>query len=183
VVVGSFDDIAERNAWIPCDTSKSPTPMQMRDIWGRCSFNFYYRRVEEWIKGKVSSVKGGAVSDGCYQLLSPDGKCLEVLETRGEVGSHLHIGAKTDSLNSRFMLYHLGNNIYRIISPNYGLALEESDEGDIHLWWNDEGDGQRWILMEKENSYIFVNLKSGKTLAVDENSKWTLKNVFGLEGR
>ncbi|MBC7327347.1 RICIN domain-containing protein [bacterium] len=187
VVVGSFDDIAERNAWIPCDTTNCSKPMQMRDIWGRVNFNFYYRRVVEWINGSPSIIEGGVVSDGCYQLVASDGKLLDIADRRGKPGTNLVL-SEENSLFTRFMLYHLGGNIYRIISPNFGLALEAlrepSGSQTVHLWWNNEGDAQRWRVTRSGSFYRFVNLATGKPLSIEGQDEWKLVKIFGIrDGR
>ncbi|MGC8842554.1 MAG: RICIN domain-containing protein [bacterium] len=183
LIVGSFDDIAERNAWLPCDTSRCSTPMQMRDIWGKVSFDFYYRRVKEWIRGKPSTIKGGMVPDGCYQFSAPNGKFLRIADKKGNPGANLVLGEE-DYLFTRFMVYHIGDNIYRIISPNYGLAVEASKEGGdeqaLRLWWNDEGNSQRWRVEKRGSFYRFINLETGKALSINGQEEWRLKAIFHL---
>lgn len=183
IVVGSFDDIGERNGWLPCDTRNCQPSMQMRDIWGKVDFNFYYRRVSEWIGGKVTTIKGGVIPDGCYIFVSPDGRVLKIADERGEKDAFLKLSADAESLNAQFMVYHLGNNIYRIISPNFGLALEASPEGKIFLRWNEEGNAQRWRIRRENHFYYFINIMSGEKLKIEGNSKWILKSLFHLNDR
>ena len=74
VVVGSYDDVAERNAWLVADTSEDvPPERQMRDYDGALSNDALYNRVRAWSSGRPpASVPGGMLRDGAYRIRSID---------------------------------------------------------------------------------------------------------------
>ena len=78
VVVGSYDDVVERNAWLIADTSEATPPeRQMRDFTGAISLEAFYNRVKEWItEGTPAVVAGGMLPDGAY-MIGPQGSTLK----------------------------------------------------------------------------------------------------------
>ncbi|MCF7730664.1 MAG: hypothetical protein K9N23_03210, partial [Akkermansiaceae bacterium] len=83
LVVGSFDDVEERNAWMVADTKNAKPGLQMRDISGALSTDAYYNRVRAWVlKGQAPTIAGGWIRDGAYQVIASDGRMLGVAENR-----------------------------------------------------------------------------------------------------
>merc|ERR1712178_330507 len=69
VVMGSYDDVVERNAWLVADTSDVPLERQMRGTDGALSTTAFYERVKEWAHRIPSSAADGPLSDGAYMIL------------------------------------------------------------------------------------------------------------------
>ena len=130
IIVGSYDDIRERNGWLICNTTNSASGMQMRDKFGAITTDGYYNRVKEWIDGgPVSYISGGLIKDGCYIVKNKkSGLSLQMRLGNGFAGSVLEQSATPVFPNNRyFWFYHLGNNIYRIISLPSALSLTPVD--------------------------------------------------------
>jgi hypothetical protein len=174
IIVGSYDDLDERNGWLMANTTKCIPGLQMRDKDGDISTDAYYNRVKEWISGKPSSVEGGVIPDGCYRIINQNSnKFMTLKNAGGRTGAPLiqHIVADT-ALNDYFWLYHLGHNSYRIIALNNGLSLSvpdgSADNGiqvkdslTANILW------QKWTLEDAGNGYYRIkNDKSGKVLEV-----------------
>jgi hypothetical protein len=88
LIVGSFDDMRERNGWMIADTSeasfnhrvlvpltedKEGTPgLQMRNVEGEISSDAFYNRVQEWLTSGDASpfYPGGILPDGAYQMVN-----------------------------------------------------------------------------------------------------------------
>ena len=175
VIVGSFDDIPERNAWLEADTTGCTNGMQMHDITGRINSTNYYHRVHQWILGTPSANPGGYVPDGCYVVTNlSSGKSLNMPNSVGTnygyAGLQLVQSTPGTSLDNYFMFYHLGTNIYRIISLDSGLALEAPNNNagaQIAQDWESTGTSQRWTVVYAGNgSYYLQNQASGKVLDV-----------------
>ena len=69
VVLGSYDDVSERNAWLVADTSGAPPERQMRGADGALSEGAFFQRVRAWARGGTPvPVGGGALRDGAYRI-------------------------------------------------------------------------------------------------------------------
>jgi len=71
VIVGSYDDVMERNAWLVADTSEgTPPERQMRDMTGAISSDAFYNRVKQWIRGTPRTMMrtGAVLPDGAYHI-------------------------------------------------------------------------------------------------------------------
>jgi len=175
VIVGAFDDVSERNSWMQCDTTLCTNGLQMHDITGAISATNYYNRVRQWILGAPSAIAGGAIADGCYVVTNQkSGLCLNMQNSVGTnygyAGLQLIQSISRTNLDNYFMFYHLGTNIYRIISLDSGLALEAINSNahlPIQQDWDGTGTTQRWTLVSAVNgSYYLQNQASGKVLDV-----------------
>lgn len=165
VVVGSFDDIHERNAWFVADTTQARQCLQARGSDGALSTDAYYTRVKEWLAGSPSVVQGGLIPDGAYLVKASDGQVLGVEENR-EIGSPVVLKPYKDSLDHYVWFYHLGDNVYRMIKLNAGLAIEAKASG-LCITWDSADAAQRWSLEKSEDGYSFINRASGLALSVN----------------
>lgn len=86
LIVGSYDDMRERNGWIVADTTDASfnyrvlepgmkdtegTPgLQMRNVEGEISSDAFYNRVKEWLTegGAKAYYDGGTIADGVYLM-------------------------------------------------------------------------------------------------------------------
>lgn len=176
VIVGSYDDPTERNAWLVSDTARCEPSRQMRDKTGALSSTAYYDRVKQWISGKPRVEPGGLLRDGAYRIVSRDGgRSLGILsEVMAGQGSS---GALVVALNVQktplglFWLYHLGRNHYRIIVVASGLALDVRDGPDgpeIVQNWDSTDAKQRWTLSRASDGYFrLTNDGTGKALSLE----------------
>jgi hypothetical protein len=180
VIVGSYDDIHERNGWLIVNTINSIPGKQFRDIYGAVSTNAYYNRVKEWMSNDpVSSVPGGLLKDGCYMLKNKKSKLyLQIRNGNGTAGSVLEQSSVAlYPLNQYFWFYHLGNNRYRIIPLTTGLSLSPvgaSSKEDIAIeqQWDDDVPNQKWnlektstgtFLIQNEKTSHYLSVKSAST--------------------
>lgn len=163
LVVGSFDDVHERNAWMVADTRGAAPGWQMRDITGAFSTDAWYRRVSDWVlKGKPQTVPGGLIRDGAYRVAASDGRLASVRENR-PAKSPVMLRENTDHLDHYLWFYHLGNQVYRIIKLNAGLPLE-AEGGTVRINWDTEEKNQRWVARPKDGAFSFVNQATGQAL-------------------
>jgi hypothetical protein len=165
LVVGSFDDVHERNAWMVADTKNAKVAWQMRDISGALSTDAYYNRVRAWVlNGKVPTIAGGWLRDGAYRVLASDGRVLGVAENR-DPKSPAVLKRDSGTLENLIWFYHLGNNEYRMIKLNAGLPFE-GGASSVFINWDSEADTQRWIL-RKVGGKLMILHKAG-----DEALDW-----------
>lgn len=164
IIVGSYDDMPERNGWMVVDTTKAARGWQRQDRFGAYTQDAHYKRVTQWIKdGAPSVTKGGNVQDGAYYLKSNNGKSIHA-SNQARIKAKVALTSYTENINSLVWLYHMGDNHYRLIKLNAGLAFEPSEEGVI-LNWDSKEDHQRWKLHRRGNDFAFVNLATGKALS------------------
>ena len=175
VIVGSFDDIAERNAWMGCDTTRCTNGLQMHDITGTINPTNFCTRVRQWISGSPSSNPGGVIPDGCYVVTNNHShQSLNLPNSIGTnygyAGLPLAQSIPGTNLDNYFMLYHLGANVYRLISLDSGLAVQASGNtpgAPISQAWDGPGFAQRWQVVSASNGcYYIQNLASGLALDV-----------------
>jgi len=175
VIIGSYDDPTERNAWAVSDTAKCELGRQMRDSTGALSSSAYYDRVKQWISGKPTMVPGGLLRDGAYRIVSrSSGKYLGISNAgksgQGVPGAVLVGSTLGKAPLGLFWLYHLGGNHYRIIAVAGGLALEAKDGGVVQNWDSTDSK-QRWTLARASDGYFWLtNDGTGKALALDANA-------------
>lgn len=186
-IVGSMDDIFERNGWMRLDTTKAfyqkvlepnpitgvPAPgLQKRDADGNISRTVYYDRVKSWIKGTAKPFySGGVIPDGAYTVASKaSGRQFGV--TRPSPGCQEDIGAcfyrnqylSTD-MEQYYWFYHLGNNEYRIIKLTSGLSLQADANGKVTQEWTEASDAQRWRLEKQSGgNFLLRNKQTGMAL-------------------
>ncbi|NDP21138.1 MAG: RICIN domain-containing protein [Paludibacter sp.] len=207
IIVGSYDDIHERNGWLIANTTNCERGMQMRDKFGAISTDAYNKRVKEWTSGgKVSTIPGGLINDGCYIVKNQ--KSNLALQMRGGNGYAESILEQSSSavypMNQYFWFYHLGNNIYRIIPLTSGLPLtpvgaSTAENTVIEQNWDQDVPNQKWKLEQrKTGEYYLMNVLSNKYLDVkdasvlsgteiiqttksdNENQVWTMEAIVQL---
>jgi len=163
IIVGSFDDVHERNAWIVADTANAKPGWQMRNIFGALDPNSYYKRVYDWVlKGKPAVIEGGLIRDGAYRLVSSDGRLLGVPDNR-LADAKAVLKKSSETIDDYIWLYHLGSNEYKIIKLNAGLPLDANDSSVI-INWDSESASQRWIVKKQNEKFIFINKANGLAL-------------------
>lgn len=167
VVVGSFDDISERNAWFVADTTQAPPCMQARGCDGALSTDAYYTRVKEWLADSPSVVQGGLIPDGAYLVKAANGQVLGVVENR-DIGSPVILKPYRDHLDHYVWFYHLGDNVYRMMKLNAGLAIEAKASG-LCITWDSADAAQRWVLEKSPDGFHLLNKASGQALSVNDN--------------
>lgn len=171
-VVGSYDDVHERNAWMVADTSAAKRGWQGRDITGALSTDAYYRRVCDWIlRGKPSVIAGGAIPDGTYRVKAADGRVLG-LKDNASVLAPAVLATDGDQLENFIWFYHLGNQEYRIVKLNAGLSLEDAG-GSVRSNWDDNVPAQRWVARRSGAGFALVNKATGKALDVQDGNVTT----------
>lgn len=179
IIIGSYDDLDERNGWLVANTTNCIPGLQMRDKNGVISTDAYYNRVKEWISGKPSSISGGVIADGCYRVINQNSnQYLTLKNANGKVGTMLIQNMASDTLlNNYFWFYHLGNNSYRITSLNNGLSLtvlNGSGDDDIQIVDSLDEDipQQKWTLEDAGGGYYRIkNNKSGKVMKIGGAAK------------
>jgi hypothetical protein len=163
LIVGSFDDVHERNAWMVTDTAEAPKGWHMRGKGGALSHDAYYNRVCDWLKGSPSTVAGGLVQDGAYIVKSADGLMLGSESNRFSE-SRATLKSSGDDIDHLIWFYHLGGNTYRLIKLNAGLAFEAKG-AKVHINWDSDSDTQRWQLSKAVGGYRLINQASKEALA------------------
>jgi hypothetical protein len=165
-IVGSFDDVHERNGWMVVDTRDAPPGWQMRDVHGALSAEGWYRRVSEWlIVGRPQVIAGGALPDGAYRLVADDGRVLVVPGERLPL-ARASIGPSGDTIDRLVWLYHVGDNEYRLIKLSAGLAIEAAD-GTARINWDTESNRQRWMVRPRGGGWTLTNKETGERLVRD----------------
>lgn len=163
LVVGSFDDVHERNAWLVADTAGAERGWQGRDITGALSTDAWYRRVSDWVlQGRPRMVEGGLIRDGAYRVVAADGRAVGVAENQA-IRSPAVLRANVDQVDRYLWFYHLGNQQYRVIKLNAGLPLE-SCGGVVRTNWDSEEACQRWTARGVDGKFSFINRASGEAL-------------------
>ncbi|MBP3388524.1 MAG: RICIN domain-containing protein [Clostridia bacterium] len=186
-VIGSMDDMFERNGWMKMDTTNAfyqtrldPDPtlyvtsgkgLQLRDVNGAVSTDVYYERVKSWNTGTVKPYyAGGLLADGAYTLKNvQSGKGFGVIRPNAhqanDVGAAFYPGRNlTTDMETYYWFYHLGNNVYRIIKLSSGLSLED-ENGTLVQKWTDTTAAQKWkVTRQSDGSYRLVNQATGRIL-------------------
>jgi hypothetical protein len=189
LVVGSFDDVHERNAWMVADTRDAKPAWQMRDISGALSTDAYYHRVRAWVlNGKPPVIAGGVIRDGAYRVIASDGRVFGVAENR-DPRSPAILKRDPGAPESLVWFYHLGNNEYRMIKLNAGLPFE-GGTSSVFVNWDSAADSQRWLLRKDGRKLIIVHKAGGgaldwegdKIIGETDNSLFTHFLVKGLQG-
>lgn len=186
-IIGSMDDIFERNGWMKMDTTNAfyqtrldPDPtlyrtsgkgLQLRDVNGAVSTDVYYERVKSWNTGTVKPFyAGGLLADGAYTVKNvKSGQSFGVKRPNAgqanDVGAAFYRGQNlTTAMESYYWFYHLGGNVYRIVKLSSGLSLEDQN-GTLVQNWTDTTDAQKWkVSLRSDGSYRFVNQATGRIL-------------------
>lgn len=169
VIAASYDDYVERNGWLPLKTDNpipdGPDPgkvtpgtgIQMFDPWtGDVAEPYlFYNRMKSWIKGeKLYYIPGGVVSDGIYKIKNMD---EEYLQASSDYGNQvMGLGQPSSKTYDKFVLYHLGNNKYRIVNVYTGKPLKWLNNAIQSTDWTSADEGafqlvldnnmQEWVL-------------------------------------
>jgi hypothetical protein len=163
LIVGSYDDVHERNAWMVVDTADAAKGWQMRDRSGALRRDAYYTRVKEWLRGEPSVIPGGLIADGAYRLQASDGRIVGAVDER-LAGVAASLRADGERVSDLVWFYHLGDNTYRIHKLSAALAMA-AESSKVVLAWDDESDRQRWLLAKDGDGFRLVNKASGEALA------------------
>lgn len=168
-IVGSYDDLWERNCWYKADTSQSIRMSQMRDLYGRVSVDAYYNRVCQWIQnGKPTVNAGGILNDGVYRIATPDQRIrLTTNQHDAKVGAPITTQFAYAGVSLNFAFYHLGNGEYRIIKLNSGLSVTFGDQ--VTQEWDEDIDTQKFYIEKNEKYYRLKNKATGEYLAIRDD--------------
>ena len=161
LIVGSFDDVCERNSWMPVDTADAPIWLHQRDPRGDIDPMYYYDRVCDWLSDGPKSIPGGALADGVYDMHLADGRCLMAGPWEDQNGGQLRADMPSESWQSKVWLYHLGDGVYRIVRLFAGRSL--SEENGYLMQMNDQNmQNQHWRLLPVGNCWQLQNMASGE---------------------
>ena len=172
-IIGSMDDISERNGWLVADTTNAIyRGLQSRDITGSLSTDVYYNRVKSWINGTAQVFNaGGIINDGAYTIVNSSsgvgfGAVRPVQGTSNDLAATLQRGLNLSTdMETYYWIYYLGNNNYRIIKLSSGLSLQADNNNCLIQYWDDNVDSQVWQLKKQTNgSFLIVNKANGKAL-------------------
>lgn len=137
IIVGSYDDPAERNGWMTMKTANAisdPDPLgkyspisgiQIFSPWtgDTSDETVFRRRVEDWIKGrKLEEREGGNLPDGIYRIKNTASQKYLVSDA-DYTKAQMTVGAKGNKTYDKFALYHIGNEEYRIVNIYTGMPL------------------------------------------------------------
>ncbi|MEI7900371.1 MAG: RICIN domain-containing protein [bacterium] len=182
VIIGSYDDMHERNSWIKIDTAGADRGAQMRDIQGKVSADTYYDRVKSWIRGNAPVfVKGGIIKDGAYRMVNVStglgfSSVTPTAHNSEDLGApllqraadHRYLGAT----ECYYWFYHLGDNEFRIVHLSSALSLAD-ESGTIKQVWDDVLPNQSWKIEGAGGNYLLVNKATGKALGVRSDKPGT----------
>jgi hypothetical protein len=135
VIVGSYDDLSERNGWMPMQTllAASEGNKKFNPSTGIQLFNtktgkpddpyFLRNRTENWIKGKsLTLVPDGNIPDGIYQIFNASQSKYISSNTNIKLKEMILVDDNPQTHN-KFVIYHVGNNQYRIVNVFSGFPL------------------------------------------------------------
>ena len=124
LIVGSFDDVCERNSWMPVDTTDAPVWLHQRNPQGDIDPLYYYRRVCDWLSSAgPQTIPGGLLADGAYRMQTSDGLSLTVPGREDETDGPVQLFADTLDWQRTAWLYHLGGGEYRVLRLFAGKSL------------------------------------------------------------
>jgi hypothetical protein len=183
LIVGSWDDMAERNNWANIISTNSRN--HTYNIQGVNDPESFGNRVRQWLTSKPTVIAGGSIQDGAYQVVSvvsghtirPEG----VITTKGAVtgfhfsnasaylaGSNLVQNTFIDEIHHHLWFYHLGNNEYTIIPAYTALRLTANATNDnITMETPSAANNQVWTaILNANGSYSFQNKMTNKFLGI-----------------
>lgn len=161
LIVGSFDDVCERNSWMPVDTTDAKPWFHQRNPQGDIDPMYYYQRVCDWLSpAGPGTVPGGALADGAYRMQTADGRCLLSPEREDGVGVPVVLGVPAESWQSTVWLYHLGDGEYRILRLYAGRSLTMTD-GALQQAHDGNTPAQRWRLIPEGSGWRLQNVATG----------------------
>lgn len=173
LIVGSFDDVCERNSWMPVDTADAPMWLHQKDPYGNIDPMYYYRRVCDWLSDEgPKTIPGGSLPDGAYRMQLTDGRCLMV-DQREDITDTEVIADRPQALWQNLVwLYHLGNGEYRVIRLFAGRSLAEQD-GMLVQAEDQNIPHQRWILRNHGDGWKLQNVATGNFM-LGSDALWHL---------
>lgn len=162
VIAGSYDDPAERNGWLPLKTENARpekvkftpvTGIQMFDPWtGKIAEPYlFYNRMKSWIKGEeLYHVPDGILSDGIYRIRHNSGKYIQ--SNPDYDNPSVLYGDMSKHTYDEFLLYHLGENRYRIVNVYTGKPLRPEAGKILSADWTSDPSGEFRITAGKGSS-------------------------------
>ncbi len=177
LIVGAIDDVCERNLWGRIDTAgaKKGNVLQMRDIYGRLSSDFWYNRVCSWLsKDGPTVVSGGTLMDGCYHMrVSGTDMLLSVPGETYRDGAPIQLVSSARDTTDYMWLYHLGRDVYRIVRLSAGKSLAAAS-GLLVQEYDRDSAHQFWRLKAMDNgSYAFSNVETGEWIGCSVSAQGT----------
>lgn len=183
VIAGSYDDCTERNGWSPLRTQGATgfTPVtegQMLDPWtGTIAEPYvFYNRMKSWVKGEeLYHIEGGVLSDGVYRLKNISGDYIQA--NKDYKSPNLLYGESSDKTYDKFVIYHLGDNQYRIVNVYTGMPLKLADGKILTDVWTDAEEGKFSLEKNDENAeWIFEPIYTFLKDEVDFKCQITMSN-------
>ena len=163
IIASSYDDCSERNGWLPLQTEdaredgsngrKPVSNIQMFDPWtGNIADPYvFYNRMKSWIKGEeLYHIDGGILSDGIYRIKNKSGVYIQA--DSDYMKSNTVYGQSTSKTYDKFVIYHLGDNKYRIVSVYTGMPLKIRDGKILTDVWTSSKEGEFTLTKDNENT-------------------------------
>ena len=162
VIASSYDDCSERNGWLPLKTgaaredSNNYTPastVQMFDPWtGKIADPYvFYNRMKSWVKGEeLYHIDGGILSDGIYRIKNKSGVYIQA--DSDYMKSNMVYGQSTSKTYDKFVIYHLGEDKYRIVNVYTGMPLRIRDGKILTDVWISSKEGEFTLVKDDENT-------------------------------
>lgn len=173
LIVGSFDDVCERNSWMPVDTTDAPAWLHQRNPQGDIDPMYYYQRVCDWLSPSgPKTIPGGVLPDGAYRMQTPDGLSLTANGREDGTNAPVVAVAPTEKWQRIIWLYHLGGGEYRVVRLFAGKSLAEQN-GVIIQTDDQNTPQQRWRLVGDGDAWQLQNVASGSFL-YDRSHCWKL---------
>lgn len=175
VIVGSYDDIRERNSWLVADTANCLPGMQMRNHAGAVSLTAYYQRIKEWIQGNPAIVPGGFIPDGAYLVSNRNSGKLLKSPNSNDLAKLIQGTAATD-LTKYFWFHHLGGNQYKITHLSTGFSVEipngtSTTNTQAQQTWNGTPAWQTWTLESADGGFYHIkNTHTNQVLGISGDS-------------
>jgi hypothetical protein len=180
LIIGSYDDVSERNGWSYQDTSgaeKGESAYQ-KDIYGNVSVDAWHDRVTSWLSEEGPTVVGGGtLMDGAYKMVNvKSGLLLNTDMLTYTDGLKLMQTSPMNDTTDYVWLYHVGNDNYRICRVSSGKSLAVAEDGmgvgdSLIQEYDSYTDRQFWKLtVNADGSYTFTNNANGLVIGVNKNS-------------
>ena len=181
LVLGSYDDVSERNGWGFQDTTNADKgeAAYQKDIYGNLTVDGWYNRVTSWLSAEGPTVvSGGTLMDGAYKMVNKNSGLLVNTDMLSySDGVNMQQMSATGDTTDYVWLYHVGNDNYRIcrLSAGKSLAVAEDGQGvgaNLVQEYDTYTDRQFWKLtVNADGSYTFTNNANGLVIGVNSNSK------------
>lgn len=180
LVLGSYDDVSERNGWGFQDTTnadKGEAAFQ-KDIYGNLTVDGWHSRVTSWLSEEGPTVvSGGTLMDGAYKMVNVhSGLLLNTDMLSYTDGISLQQLSPMEDTSDYVWLYHVGNDNYRIVRLSAGKSLAVAEDGmevgdNLIQEYDTYTDRQFWkLVVNEDGSYTFINNANGLVIGVNKNS-------------